>query len=79
MDYSIELLLLFAGLVAGSIDSIAGGGGLITLPVLTSILEPGPHAIGTNKIVGTLGALIAFIVYLRRHPLNLKRGLSFFL
>ncbi len=79
METADELLLLFAGLVAGCIDSIAGGGGLITLPTLTSLLEPGPHAIGTNKIVGTMGALIAFLVYLKRHPLNLKRGLSFVL
>ncbi|MBC7397525.1 MAG: sulfite exporter TauE/SafE family protein, partial [Bdellovibrionales bacterium] len=72
-----DLLLVFAGLVAGSIDSIAGGGGLITLPVLSQVLEPGAHAIGTNKIVGTMGALIAFIVYLRKQPLNLKKGFAF--
>ncbi len=73
----VELLLVFAGVVAGTIDSIAGGGGLITLPVLSTVLEAGPDAIGTNKIVGTTGALIAFLVYLRKQPLNLKKGLSF--
>jgi uncharacterized membrane protein YfcA len=72
-----ELLLVFAGWVAGCIDSIAGGGGLITLPTLTGFLEPGPHAIGTNKIVGFTGALIAFLVYLRKHPLNLRRGFAY--
>ncbi len=72
-----ELLLWFSGLIAGSIDSIAGGGGLITLPVLSSVLEPGAHAIGTNKIVGTSGALIAFLVYLKKHPLSLKKGILF--
>ncbi len=72
-----EIFLFFTGLVAGTIDSIAGGGGLITLPVLSQILEPGAHAIGTNKIVGTSGALIAFVVYLRRQKLNWNRGLLF--
>lgn len=72
-----ELLLTISGFVAGLIDSIAGGGGLITLPVLSSVLEPGAHAIGTNKIVGTSGALIAFLVYLRKHPLHLKKGFAF--
>ncbi len=72
-----ELLLSISGFIAGCIDSIAGGGGLITLPVLTSVLEPGAHAIGTNKIVGTSGALIAFLVYLRKHPLHLKKGFAF--
>jgi uncharacterized membrane protein YfcA len=72
-----QLLLVFSGLVAGTIDSIAGGGGLITLPTLSSVLEPGAHAIGTNKIVGTMGALIAFLVYLRKQPLHLKKGIAF--
>jgi len=72
-----DLLLIFAGLVAGTIDSIAGGGGLITLPTLSAILEPGAHAIGTNKIVGCMGALIAFCVYLKKHPLHLKKGILF--
>lgn len=72
-----EWLLTISGFVAGCIDSIAGGGGLITLPVLASALEPGAHAIGTNKIVGTSGALIAFLVYLRKHPLHLKKGFIF--
>ncbi len=72
-----DLLLVLTGLVAGAIDSIAGGGGLITLPVLSQVLEPGAHAIGTNKIVGTMGALIAFVVYLRKQPLNLKKGFAF--
>ena len=72
-----DLLLSITGFVAGCIDSIAGGGGLITLPVLSSVLEPGAHAIGTNKIVGTSGALIAFLVYLRKHPLHLKKSFAF--
>src|ERR1700751_5057669 len=72
-----QALLSISGFLAGFIDAIAGGGGLITLPVLSSVLEPGAHAIGTNKIVGTSGALIAFLVYLRKHPLHLKKGFAF--
>lgn len=72
-----ELGLVVTGFVAGAIDSIAGGGGLITLPVLSEVLEPGAHAIGTNKIVGMTGALIAFLVYLRKQPLNLKKSFLF--
>lgn len=56
-------LLCFAGFAAGTLDAIAGGGGLITLP---SILWAGlpPHlALGTNKgqtIFGTFAALVRF-------------------
>jgi len=48
-------LLFGTGLVAGFVDSIAGGGGLITLPVLLSFgLEP-KLALGTNKLQATCG------------------------
>ncbi|MGK5087970.1 TSUP family transporter [Bdellovibrionota bacterium FG-2] len=71
------ILLFFSGLLAGVIDSIAGGGGLITLPSLTLILGPGPHAIGTNKIVGTVAALVALLVYRRAGHFDLKKSLFF--
>lgn len=71
------MLLLSAGLLAGFIDSIAGGGGLVTLPVLSFLIMPGPHAIGTNKIVGTAGSLAAFLVYLRAGHMDWPRSLAF--
>lgn len=58
--------LLFAvGLVAGWVDSIAGGGGLIALPALLSLGLPVPLALGTNKFQSTCGALSATWHYLR--------------
>jgi len=52
-------LLFGTGLVAGFVDSIAGGGGLIALPVLLSFgLDP-RHALGTNKLQGTFGTASA--------------------
>jgi uncharacterized membrane protein YfcA len=65
------------GFLTGLIDSIVGGGGLISLPTLSIALTPGPLAIGTNKIVGSTGALIALIVYARKGHLKWKDGLSF--
>jgi uncharacterized membrane protein YfcA len=70
-------LLIIAGLIAGLIDSIAGGGGLITLPVLSLHLESIPHAIGTNKIVGATGALVALLVYARRSGFKWRSALEF--
>lgn len=55
-----ELPLLFAvGLVAGFVDSIAGGGGLITLPMLLSLGGDPQHALGTNKLQATFGSASA--------------------
>ncbi len=73
-------LLFGAGLVAGFVDSIAGGGGLITLPVLLSFgLDP-QHALGTNKVQATCGSGSAAWHYARAKtvPLNdCTRGFLF--
>jgi uncharacterized membrane protein YfcA len=57
LNHSWQILLLFTtGLAAGFVDSIAGGGGLITLPVLLSLgLDP-KKALGTNKLQATCGS-----------------------
>lgn len=44
------------GLLAGFIDSIAGGGGLITLPILLAAGLPPHLAIGTNKVQSIFGS-----------------------
>jgi len=72
-----HILLSLMGLLTGLIDSIVGGGGLISLPTLSIAIAPGAHAIGTNKIVGSTGAFIALIVYARKGHLRWKEGLSF--
>ena len=72
-----NLLLTIMGFLTGLIDSVVGGGGLISLPTLSFVLSPGAPAIGTNKIVGTVGAAIALFVYAKKGHLNLKDGLSF--
>jgi uncharacterized membrane protein YfcA len=52
-----HLALLFGtGVAAGFVDSIAGGGGLITLPVLLSFGLPPQAALGTNKLQATFGS-----------------------
>lgn len=70
-------LLSLMGLLTGLIDSIVGGGGLISLPTLTIAIAPGAPAIGTNKIVGATGALMALIVYAKKGHLDWRAGLSF--
>ena len=49
--------LLFAtGLVAGFVDSIAGGGGLITVPVLLNLGLGPQETLATNKLQATFGS-----------------------
>ena len=76
-DWVLSLGLVLAGLLAGFIDSIAGGGGLITLPVFSLLLGKGPLAIGTNKIAGTAAALVALFIYARKGHFNWRSSLIF--
>ncbi len=58
-------LLFGAAFIAGLIDSIAGGGGLITVPVLMSIGLPPQIALGTNKLQSTFGSGSAMLHFVR--------------
>jgi hypothetical protein len=49
-------LLFLAALAAGFVDSIAGGGGLITIPALLSCGLNPQHALGTNKLQACFGS-----------------------
>lgn len=62
-----ELLLLLFGvaLVAGCLDTLVGGGGLIVLPALVLAGIPPLHALGTNKLQGTVGTATASFMMLK--------------
>lgn len=66
-EFSAEVLaiLLAAAFAAGFVDAIAGGGGLITLPVLMLSGVPPVEALATNKIQGMFGAGTAAFSYAR--------------
>ncbi len=59
------LLLFLAGFAGGFIDSIAGGGGLITVPALLAAGLPPQVALGTNKFQSVFGTSVAALRYAR--------------
>lgn len=69
--------LAAVGLIAGTIDAIAGGGGLITVPALMLAVGPGADAIGTNKIAGVCAAFSAMLVYRQKQPMNWRVVIEF--
>jgi uncharacterized membrane protein YfcA len=81
MVESWQLPLLFStGLLAGFVDSIAGGGGLITLPVLLSCGFAPQDALGTNKLQASFGSSSAAWHYVRARAVALNdcaRGFVF--
>jgi uncharacterized protein len=73
-------VLFVTGLVAGFVDSIAGGGGLITVPVLLSTGMLPQDALGTNKLQATFGSGSAAFHFTRAGLVRLNdciRGILF--
>ncbi|SRR5579883_207585 len=72
---SIELLLLcVAAFIAGFVDAVVGGGGLIQIPAAIILLPGIPVAtvIGTTKIPSFCGTSLAALQYSRKVRLNYK-------
>lgn len=65
-------LLFLTGLTAGLVDTIAGGGGLITLPVLLTVCPNPIDAVGTNKLQATFGSSSATFHFARAGALNYR-------
>ena len=75
LGLDIILLLIVAAFVAGFVDSIAGGGGLITVPALLLAGIPPVTALATNKVQGLFGAGMAALTYAKAGHVNLKTQL----
>ncbi len=60
------VLLAIAGFVAGFMDTIAGGSGLITLPAYLMLGLPPHIALGTNKLSGTLSVGTAARIFIKK-------------
>lgn len=67
------LLMLFGiALAAGFIDSIAGGGGLITIPALLALSGLSPaEALATNKLQAVGGSFSASLYFVRKKTIDL--------
>ncbi|GAN62595.1 hypothetical protein AA0313_2044 [Acetobacter indonesiensis NRIC 0313] len=67
MHFTVETLffLISCAFLAGCIDALAGGGGLLTIPALMAAGIPPVSALATNKLQSTLGTLSAFLAFLK--------------
>lgn len=66
---AVLAMLVASAFVAGWVDAVVGGGGLIQLPALLIGLPaetPTPAVLGTNKVSSAAGTLIAAVTYARR-------------
>jgi uncharacterized membrane protein YfcA len=72
----LALLLILAAFLAGFVDAIAGGGGLITVPVLLLAGASPVEALATNKLQGTFGSATAMVAYARAGRVNPRAQLG---
>lgn len=59
LEPGIIIILMGVALLAGIIDTLAGGGGLLTLPALLIAGVPPHMALGTNRFQASIGELTA--------------------
>jgi len=71
---TIEILglLFLAGLAGGLVDSMAGGGGLITVPALLAVGLPPVNALATNKAQAMVGSATAMRRYAAKGLVTFK-------
>ena len=65
-------LLFGLALLAGLVDAIAGGGGLITVPALLWVGLAPVQALATNKAQGVFGTLASTMHFVRRGAIDLR-------
>jgi uncharacterized protein len=69
----IIAFLVTMALLAGTVDAMAGGGGLITLPALMAMGIPPVSAIATNKLASACGTGSALFTYARAGHVDFRR------
>lgn len=75
LDLSITLILIVSGIIVGAINTLAGGGSVVTVTMFTALGLPITIANGTNRIAVFLQNFTATITFLRKGAFNLKQGL----
>lgn len=75
-NFSMEILLFlfFIAVVAGLLDTLAGGGGLISIPALILSGIPPLAALGTNKLQGSMGTATATFLMIKNKKISLKQN-----
>ncbi len=76
MSWLEIIVLIMAGFFVGFINTLAGGGSVISLSVLMLMGLPAPVANGTNRIAVTIQTLTATTVFRRQKVLDWRKGIK---
>lgn len=76
LTFGLCCVLWFVGFAAGFVDSIAGGGGIITIPALLAFGFDPHIALGTNKLQACFGSCTASVHYCRSDLVDIRKTVS---
>jgi len=70
MSMTVLLVFVLVAFVAGYVDAIAGGGGMLNLPTLLFFGVPAVSALAINKIAGVAGTSLAVLKYASKKQID---------
>ena len=73
-EYAIEIILILSGVLVGVINTLAGGGAIITMTLFTVLGLPIGVANGTNRIAVILQNFTSSVAFIRKRMLDIKSG-----
>jgi uncharacterized membrane protein YfcA len=74
VEPAVIVMLAVTAFLAGTVDAIAGGGGLITLPALLTAGLPPHLALGTNKGQSVWGSMAALVTFWRAGKVDRRQA-----
>ena len=75
MDWHIAVALLISGTLVGIINTLAGGGSIITMTMFMAFGLPINIANGTNRVAVLMQNLASSLTFIRKKSFDLKHGL----
>jgi uncharacterized protein len=71
-EYLLPILIFLAGIATGFINTLAGSGSLISLPLLMFAGLPAPIANGTNRIGIVIQGITALFTLRKKFPIHIR-------
>ncbi len=75
MDWNIVIILVVSGIIVGIINTLAGGGSIITVTMFTALGLPIGMANGTNRIAVLFQNFGATVTFFAKRMVNVRSGL----
>jgi len=75
VSWAEAIVLILSGVLVGFINTLAGGGTIITVSLLIFLGLPATVANGTNRIAVMLQTIVAVFTFKKQKLLDLKKGL----